>query len=310
MAFELSVALYRAGTCQATMQPLNNTNAGSGRASARRGAVNFDRARLRPARVRNAGGSARHILGHGPPSRINGGATVSSSTCWIMCAQNSLSAAPSIGESSASTIVRSPAMNEAVRSGSCLTLRPRPHSQNRSPAAATYASGGSIDQPASSIALQQVEDHERDHADEDVVRPKERAGLKAGRHQLELTRRDPLAPRPGLALATPSPNARDLRLDPVQARKHEHRVEHGPADVNARIAAACGTEAQRGPLGHLKHHCKQPEQHRAEPKRQALERSLRAEPEQHRTEHQGAGNRDSETDRGADVMADLPVVVQ
>ena len=75
--------------CQATNVTLNRIHAGHGRASARSGAVQRERASVRPIVVRDCSGSARHIRGHGRPSRISGGATVSSSTCWSMCTQNS-----------------------------------------------------------------------------------------------------------------------------------------------------------------------------------------------------------------------------
>ena len=78
--------------CHAITVALKRTKAGSGRASARSGAVQRARARVRPTRVRASSGSARHIRGHGRPSRMSGGATVSSSTCWNMCTQKSWSA--------------------------------------------------------------------------------------------------------------------------------------------------------------------------------------------------------------------------
>ena len=71
---------------------LNSTNAGSGRASARSGAVHRPRAIDRPTLVRVWSGNASHIRGHGRPNRISGGATVSRMMCWNMWTQNSWSA--------------------------------------------------------------------------------------------------------------------------------------------------------------------------------------------------------------------------
>ena len=75
--------------CQARMVTLKSSHAGHGRASARSGAVHRASASERPIFVRDCSGSARHIRGHGRPSRTSGGATVSSSTCWSMWAQKS-----------------------------------------------------------------------------------------------------------------------------------------------------------------------------------------------------------------------------
>ena len=67
--------------CQPINVALNSSHAGHGRASARSPAVQRALASVRPIVVRNGTGRPSHIRGHGRPSRISGGATVSSSTC-------------------------------------------------------------------------------------------------------------------------------------------------------------------------------------------------------------------------------------
>ena len=98
--------------------------------------------------------------------------------------------------------------------------------------------------------LQDVEDDEGEHADRDVERPEERAGLDPGAAAASSAR------TPSAVAGQPSRRARrqagHLRLDPVHARKQrEHRIQRRPADEHARVAAAGRPEAERRPLDHL-----------------------------------------------------------
>ena len=105
----------------------------------------------RPARMQAAGdrraaapsGSGRTERGHGRPSRISGGATIVSNTCWTMCTQKRRSAYVSTGESIATHDHEQPAVEADVAADACRAAR-RP-SAYRTAATSSPTSGHSTD---------------------------------------------------------------------------------------------------------------------------------------------------------------------
>ena len=133
-------------------------------------------ARVRGSRAiarRAPSGSGRTERGHGRPSRISGGATIVSSTCWTMCTQKRRSAYPSTGES-----IATPRSRAAPRR----STRRDAHAPSRSASdgvqrAHRTAATGQPDEPVplrSGAISEHVQHEPRDDADRDERRPRER----------------------------------------------------------------------------------------------------------------------------------------